>query len=108
MSNDALSQIKTILNPAKNSDWAWCYCFVPAFLAYVMVLMQFINEKPITGSSIMNKPEFNKIFSNSRIEIIAQDLLWTEGPLWIEGEGSYLIFSDTKKNKIMRWEDGKI
>ena len=35
---------------------------------------------------------------------------WTEGPLVIEDESSslnYLIFSDTKENRILRWEEGK-
>ena len=47
---------------------------------------------------------------SARVEEVATGHQWTEGPLVIEDESSslnYLIFSDTKENRILRWEEGK-
>ncbi len=40
------------------------------------------------------------------VEVIAPGYLWTEGPVWIGGEGGYLLFSDVPGNAIHSW-DGK-
>jgi gluconolactonase len=40
------------------------------------------------------------------VEVIATGYLWTEGPVWIGGEGGYLLFSDVPGNAIHAW-DGK-
>jgi gluconolactonase len=40
------------------------------------------------------------------VEVIATGYLWTEGPVWIGGEGGHLLFSDVPGNAIHSW-DGK-
>lgn len=47
-------------------------------------------------------PELDNIIHvSSKVEIIAEDFDWTEGPLWIDGIG--LLFSDIPPNSIYRW-----
>lgn len=108
---EVINVLKNELNPSKNPSISWCYCFLPALIGYLVVLMSYINAKPYTGSIISYKPEFDKIFpAHSKIEIISTEMMWTEGPLWINDADSsttYLLFSDTVKNKIYRWEEGK-
>ena len=44
------------------------------------------------------------IDKDAPIEVIAEGLEWSEGPLWIE-KGNYLLFSDVPRNAIYKWED---
>ena len=60
--------------------------------------------------SFMVLPYLSTSFRSARVEEIAVGHQWTEGPLFIEDDSSslnYLIFSDTKENRILRWEEGK-
>ncbi|CAM9956726.1 unnamed protein product, partial [Phaeothamnion confervicola] len=44
------------------------------------------------------------------VELVADGLMWTEGPCWVKDEElgrSYLLFSDTVANKLYKWEEGK-
>jgi gluconolactonase len=41
-----------------------------------------------------------------RVEVIATGYLWSEGPVWVGGEGGHLLFSDVPGNAIHSW-DGK-
>ena len=40
------------------------------------------------------------------IEKLAGGFLWAEGPIWI-ADGSCLLFSDTRTNKVHRWKEGE-
>ena len=42
----------------------------------------------------------------ARLEKIADDHGWAEGPVWVR-DGGYLLFSDVVKNAIYRWKDGE-
>ena len=42
----------------------------------------------------------------ARLEKIADDHGWAEGPVWVR-DGGYLLFSDVVKNTIYRWKDGE-
>lgn len=44
------------------------------------------------------------IVPDARIEKLADGLIWSEGPVWIE-EGGYLLFSDVPGNKMYRWSE---
>lgn len=61
------------------------------------------------GKLIKADPAFDKIApGNAVIEKIAGGYIFTEGPLWMRGEGGYLLFSDVPGNAIYRWnKDGK-
>lgn len=52
-------------------------------------------------------PALDAIISpDAKIEIIADSLVWSEGPLWLEAEQK-LIFSDVPQNLIYQWSEGK-
>lgn len=53
------------------------------------------------------EPAFDSLVpAQARLEKIADDHGWTEGPLWVS-DGGYLLFSDVVKNRIYRWVPGK-
>eukprot|EP01041_Mallomonas_annulata_P007100 gene7100-14445_t len=99
------------IKPSNVPNWSWCYVFIPALLGYLLILMQHINEKPVIGKILSFDPKFQEVFrTDSKIEIISKDSIWSEGPLWIDDQdtpASYLLFSDVGKNRIYKWEDGK-
>ena len=99
------------LNPHKNPQISWCYIFLPALIGYFIILSGFINSKPSTGSIEIIDISFKSLIYDKReMEIIATGSIWAEGPLWVEDESTslgYLLFSDTKLNKIFRWDEGK-
>merc|ERR1719201_1598324 len=99
------------LSPRKNADIIWFYIFFPCVVAYFIILTGFINAKPSIGIIEGYDPSFAAlIYPGNEMEIIATDLKWAEGPLWVQDEAaslSYLMFSDTITNRIYKWEDGK-
>ena len=103
----------TKLSPSRNPEWSWCYAFFPTLLIYMSILMNLLNSKPTTGFMEALEPvQFFKIFpQGAAIEIISSGGTWTEGPLWVENDlscdCSYLLYSDTIKNRISRWETGR-
>ena len=46
------------------------------------------------------------IAADTKIEKIADDLLWSEGPLW-DARSKSLLFSDIPRNRVMQWNDEK-
>ncbi|MBY0376223.1 MAG: hypothetical protein K2Q23_19665, partial [Bryobacteraceae bacterium] len=52
---------------------------------------------------IVNQAEFQKLFpKNAKVEQIAKDLKFTEGPVWMPGR--FLVFSDIPANELKRWD----
>jgi len=50
-------------------------------------------------------PGFAKYRVNlAKVERIATDMRWCEGPVWF-GDGRYLLWSDIPNNRIMKWEE---
>src|SRR5436189_6345295 len=65
------------------------------------------KEMKTTGTIERLDPAFDSIISPSaKIEIIARDLIWSEGPLWVESE-KMLLFSDVPQNVIYKWTEAK-
>jgi len=49
-------------------------------------------------------PKLDRMIApDARIEVIARDIRWAEGPLWVPG-GDYLLFSDPPANLVRRWD----
>lgn len=46
------------------------------------------------------------IAADTKVEKIADDLLWSEGPLW-DARSKSLLFSDIPRNRVMQWNDEK-
>ena len=58
------------------------------------------------GSLVAESPEFWKLVpKDAVIEKIAGDFQFLEGPLW--HKDGFLLFSDTHKEAIFKWEEGK-
>jgi len=52
-------------------------------------------------------PRFDALIApDTKVEKIADDLLWSEGPLW-DAKRKTLLFSDIPRNVIMQWNDDK-
>jgi gluconolactonase len=52
-------------------------------------------------------PRFDALIpADTRIEKIADDLLWSEGPLW-DARSQTLLFSDIPRNVVMQWHAEK-
>lgn len=53
-------------------------------------------------------PAINRLIpADARLELLAEGLVWSEGPVWVP-DGNYLLFSDIPPNSVYRWteEDG--
>jgi gluconolactonase len=43
---------------------------------------------------------------DAKIEILGSPFLWAEGPVWVK-DGGFLLFSDVKRNFVMKWKEGE-
>ena len=60
-----------------------------------------------TGSIERIDPALDSILSaDAKVEIIADSLEWSEGPLWLEDQ-QMLLFSDVPMNTIYKWTEEK-
>lgn len=41
------------------------------------------------------------------IEVVAEGFAWSEGPVWVDGDGGYLLFSDIPPNRVWKWQPGR-
>ncbi len=56
---------------------------------------------------VVDKVAFDKIFTaDAKVERLATDMKFTEGPAWMSGQGGFLVFSDIPATELKRW-DGK-
>ncbi|WP_394993541.1 SMP-30/gluconolactonase/LRE family protein [Emticicia sp.] len=59
------------------------------------------------GQIIRLDPSFdNLIEKNTKIEILGEGFVWSEGPVWIKN-GGYLLFSDVPANTVYKWKEGE-
>jgi gluconolactonase len=72
----------------------------------VMAVNAFAAESPYARLESLDKRFDALIAPNTKIEKIADDLLWSEGPLWDKKTKS-LLFSDIPRNVVMRWSADK-
>lgn len=53
---------------------------------------------------IKNEAEFRKIIAaDAKVERLATDMKFTEGPTWVSAGGGYLVFSDIPANQLKKW-----
>ncbi|MHC4532533.1 MAG: SMP-30/gluconolactonase/LRE family protein [Planctomycetota bacterium] len=63
---------------------------------------------PAIGEVVRFDNRINDLIgSDARIELLASGFEWSEGPLWIQDAGGYLIFSDIPRNSVMKWKEGE-
>lgn len=59
------------------------------------------------GQLVRLDPAFDALVDPAaKIEVLASDFEWSEGPVWVK-EGAYLLFSDVPKNTVYRWKEGE-
>jgi gluconolactonase len=57
---------------------------------------------------VVDKPAFEKMFpTDAKVERLATDMKFTEGPAWMTSEGGFLVFSDIPANELKRWDAKK-
>jgi gluconolactonase len=63
---------------------------------------------PVIGEVVRFHNRLNDLIEpDARIELLASGFEWSEGPLWIQDDGGYLIFSDIPRNSVMKWKEGE-
>ena len=70
------------------------------------------NPHDVTSEKYFGKidrldPAFDALIApGTKIEKLAENFDWSEGPVWIKN-GGYLLFSDVPMNIIYKWQEGK-
>jgi gluconolactonase len=84
---------------SKKQSWLWLVLILATWACNPA------KEMKTTGTIERLDPALDSIMSpNAKIEIIARDLIWSEGPLWVESE-KMLLFSDVPQNVIYKWTE---
>ncbi len=47
---------------------------------------------------------YDYVDTNATIEVLAEDFIWSEGPVWVK-DGGFLLFSDAPQNTIFKWDE---
>ena len=67
----------------------------------------FAGELPVLGKIVRKDAKLDSLLpANSKIEVLASGLDWTEGPVWMK-DGGYLLFSVIPQNAIMKFKPGE-
>ena len=54
-------------------------------------------------------PAFDKLVPrDSKLQIVANGFIWTEGPCWVKDDGGFLVFSEIPNNVIHKIAGGKV
>ena len=71
----------------------------------VLTIASLANAKQIieTEAVVYDDRFYNFFEKNNKLEILASDLEWAEGPVWVESLNA-LLFSDVATDKIYRWD----
>jgi gluconolactonase len=78
---------------------------IPSLLLFSMLSSNAQQVHPTIGKIISYDAAFNTIVStDAKVEVIASNIKWAEGPVWIK-DGGYLLFSDAPRNTIFKWEE---
>ncbi|HZT79195.1 MAG TPA: SMP-30/gluconolactonase/LRE family protein, partial [Gemmataceae bacterium] len=60
------------------------------------------------GTIQRKDPRFDKLIpKDAYLEKLADGFIWTEGPVWVNKDGGYLLFSDIPNNVVNKWQEGK-
>jgi gluconolactonase len=76
------------------------------FLGGISLLNADAAESPYARLESLDKRFDALIAPDTKIDKIADDLKWSEGPLW-DAKSSSLLFSDIPNNVVMRWNADK-
>ncbi len=69
-----------------------------------LILSAFAMTLSASEFDIRMEAEFKEIVpANAKVEKLAGGFRFIEGPVWIEKEGGYLVFSDIPANELKKW-----
>jgi gluconolactonase len=74
----------------------------------LVLLVAFVCSRAFAASDFSpeNPAEFARcVPADARVEKLAGDFMFTEGPVWIR-DGGYLVFSDIPKDELKKWVPG--
>src|SRR5688572_17464171 len=80
--------------------------FAVGLLGGIFCLNANAAESPYARLESLDKRFDALIAPDTKAEKIADDLLWSEGPLW-DAKTKSLLFSDIPRNVVMRWHAEK-
>lgn len=66
----------------------------------------FAQQKNTGNLVALDDAFYNYVDKDAKIEVLAEDFIWSEGPVWVK-EGGFLLFSDAPQNTIFKWQDGE-
>jgi gluconolactonase len=92
--------------PMTRHSFAWLAAGLSGFLGGICSLNANAGESPYARLESLDKRFDTLIASDAKIEKIADDLSWSEGPLW-DARTKTLLFSDIPRNVIMQWNADK-
>ena len=64
-------------------------------------------EAPINTEvfTVLNETAFRQLLpADAEITKLAGDMQFVEGPVWIDADGGYLVFSDVRADELKRWD----
>jgi gluconolactonase len=65
-----------------------------------------VPRRPIGRIELLDSALDAIVDPDAKIEVLAEGLVWSEGPVWWR-EGNSLLFSDIPRNSIYRWNEGE-
>ncbi|MFC3120674.1 SMP-30/gluconolactonase/LRE family protein [Agaribacter flavus] len=54
---------------------------------------------------IVDKEALAILSADAKLVKLAEGFKWTEGPLWVDKDGGYLLFSDIPNNQVLKYSD---
>ena len=55
--------------------------------------------------SVVDEAAFRRLFPpDASVSRLASDMQFVEGPVWVDADGGYLVFSDIPANELKRWD----
>ena len=77
----------------------------PAMVFFAAFSSRAQQVYPTMGKIISYDSSFGNIVSaDAKIESIASNIKWAEGPVWVK-DGGFLLFSDAPRNTIFKWDE---
>jgi len=72
--------------------------------AVIALIFAFAGIAAAAEFDIKNAEEFGKIVpAGAKLEKLAGDFKFLEGPVWTSADGGYLVFSDIPANELKKW-----
>jgi gluconolactonase len=85
--------------------------FLSLFVALILGLPATHGEENKTktlGNIERLRPEFDQLIRPGAVlEVLADGFQWTEGPVWVNQDGGFLLFSDIPTNRVVKWQQNQ-